>query len=46
MKNKKAFWMMLTGVVILFGVFLFLKDKKFQAMKLNSPHKNLDNPAV
>lgn len=46
MKNKKAFLMMLTGVVVLLGVFLFGKDKKFQAMKLNSLHKGPDNLAV
>ena len=34
MKNKKAFWMMLTGVVILFGVFLFLKDKKIPSHEI------------
>ena len=34
MKNKKAFLMMFTGVVVLLGAFLFLKDEKIPSHEI------------
>lgn len=34
MKNKKAFWLIVTCVIVLLGVFFFLKDKKMPSHEI------------
>ena len=34
MKNKKAFWLIVTGVIVLLGVSFFLKDKKMPSHEI------------
>ena len=46
MKNKKAFLMMFTGVVVLLGAFLFLKDEKIPSHEIEFAAQGPDNLAV